>query len=330
MGNHTRKLVVLVGESGSGKSTLARKLVAKGYVRLNRDELRIENAAHTRSLKGGSGGYAAENFIGELQDRLAREALEADKNVVIDDTNLNPGKVEHWRNIANHLSAFELVRLSVDLQTCIDRDALRTGTAHVGRPVIERQFLYSKRLIIDPDKKIVLCDVDGTLASHMDENGKWLRSPYAENVEVDRPWQPVIDEINRLYDAGYLIFIVSGRKSTCGEATVAWLIQHGVKFHHVFMRHKHDNDSDVKVKNTILNELLQSVEMERIAFVIDDRPRVVKDAWMARGIPVRPVYGGKFLTPEEFTTEHKEGCSYDREDLSDYRRCPECGALEDF
>jgi predicted kinase len=329
MGNHSRRLVLLVGESGSGKSTLARQLVEnKGYVRINRDDLRIEHAHLARSMKGGV-GYAYEDHIAKLEKTLAAEALAQDKNVVVDNTHLREATVEKWRNFTNHKAGFEIVRMSTDLATCIERDAQRTGKARVGRPVIERQFLVSKRLFVRVDKGIVICDVDGTVASHMDENGCGLRSPYGDNVEVDRPWQPVIDEVNRLYDEGYLVLFVSGRKSTTGDTTVSWLEKNGVKFHHCLMRHAWDNRSDVIVKQEILNELLQMVDKRDIACVIDDRVRVCR-MWIENGLKVRPVYAGKFLTPEEFTTEHGPTCPNADPSVKGYRRCGYCLALEDF
>lgn len=353
MGNHTRELLLMVGESGSGKSTYAKKLSEeKGYVRLNRDDLRIELAPLAtdpgacrfymgegapalpvdvfipKNFKGGVGGRDFEDFVGKVERGRAAHFLSQDKNVVVDNTHLNPNTVEKWRNFCNHKASFDIYRMTTPMDECIRRDAGRAGKARVGRPVIERQFLVSKRLPIDVTKPIVLVDVDGTVASHMDENGKSLRSPYSEDVHVDGVWQSVIDEVNRLYDSGHTVIIVSGRKSTCGDATVAWLNSKGVKFHFIFMRHSFDNRSDVLVKQDILRELLGMVDKNLIERVIDDRPRVIKDCWMANDVPVTPVFGGKFLTEEEFTTDHVSFCEYAHQ--KGYRRCPSCLALEDF
>lgn len=357
MANHTRELLLMVGESGSGKSTIARALVAdRGYVRVNRDDLRIElepvlhDAKFRAALqaepaiveagvfvphrfKNGHNGRDFEDFVSKVERARAAYALAQDKNVVVDNTHLNPNTVDKWRHFANHKAAFRIYRVETSMEECIRRDAERTGKAHVGRAVIERQFLKSGRhpafQKLNPETKVYLFDIDGTTATHMDENGRSLRSPYGLNVEVDRPHLNVIREIQDLYtQPNVLVFAVSGRKSTCGDATWAWLDRHEVPRDGLFMRHSFDNSSDVLVKQEILREILANVPKEQIAGVIDDRPRVVRDCWMAEGLPVRPVYGDTFLTPEEFTTIHSVGCVYEHRE--DYRRCPDCGALEDF
>lgn len=349
----------MIGESGSGKSTIARQLVAeKGYVRVNRDDLRIElapainDAAFRAALqqepaiveagvfvpknfKGGVDGRAFEEFVAKVERARAAFFLAQDKNVIVDNTHLNQITVDKWQHFANHKAAFRIYRVNTPMEECIRRDAGRTGKAHVGRAVIERQFLKSGRhpafQKLNPDTKVYLYDIDGTVANHMDENGRALRSPYGLNVDVDTPWVNIICEIQDLYtQPNVLVFAVSGRKSTCGDATWAWLDKHEVPRDGLFMRHSWDNSSDVLVKQEILREILAFVPKEQIAGVIDDRPRVVRDCWMAEDIPVRPVYGGKFLTPEEFTTTHVDGCMY--ADMEGYRRCVNlhCGALEDF
>jgi predicted kinase len=347
----------MIGESGSGKSTIAKALVAeKGYVRVNRDDLRIElapalkDAAFRATLqaepaivaadvfvpknfKGGHTGRAFEEFVSKVERARAAYALAQDFNVVVDNTHLNPATVDKWRQFSNHKAAFRIYRVNTPMEECIRRDAERTGKGHVGRGVIERQFLKSGRhpafQKLNPETKVYLFDIDGTTASHMDEEGRELRSPYGLNVEVDKPFPDVIRELQDVYtQPNVLMFAVSGRKSTCGDATWAWLDKYEAPRDGLFMRHSFDNSSDVLVKQEILRELLAYVPKEQIAWVVDDRPRVIRDCWIPEGIPVRPVYGGKFLTPDEFTTTHRDGCSYQNKE--GYRRCRECGALEDF
>ena len=353
---HTRELLLLIGESGSGKSTVAKDYVAKGYVRVNRDDLRIELAPAVkdaafraalqeevaikeagvfipRNFKGGVSGRDFEDFVSKVERARAAHALSQDVNVVVDNTHLNPNTVDKWEHFANHKAAFRIYRMDTHMDECVRRDALRTGLAHVGRGVIERQFLMSGRHPafnkLNPEASVYLFDIDGTVANHMDADGRCLRSPYGLNVEVDRPYLNIIHELQNLYtQPNVLMFAVSGRKSTCGDATNAWLDKYEVPRDGLFMRHSFDNSSDVPVKQEILRELLAYFPKEQIVFVVDDRPRVVQGCWMEAGVPVRPVYGGEFLTPEEFTTVHRDGCSY--ADREGYRRCPDCQALEDF
>lgn len=325
----SNELVVLIGESGSGKTTYAKEFITNNpnYIRLERDELRLE-LANVKGAPANSRDF--ENYVGKVQKMRAEEALGNGLNVIISDTNLNSNTVTKWENFAaHHKVIFRKFRMQTSLEDCIRNDASRTGKANVGRAVIERQFLMSGRLTLDISKKIVLVDVDGTVASHIDLiTGKRIRSPYDLNVGFDQPFQKIINEVNSLYDNGYTILIVSGRKSTCGNETVTWLENHGVKFHHIFMRHGWDQRADTIVKQEILNELLAVIKDKAlIEVVIDDRPTVV-EMWMTNSIPVRPVYFGEFLSDTEFTTSHEIGCDYI--DKDGYRRCPLCNALEDF
>ena len=325
---HSRELLLMIGESGSGKSTLARQLVAdKGYVRVNRDDLRVELAPLAHTFKGGLGGRAFEDHVAKTERARAADALAANKNVVVDNTHLNPATVDKWRQFCNHKAAFDIYRLTTPLAECIARDSQRSGSARVGRPVIERQFLISGRLPLDRSKPVILVDMDGTVATHYGADGRALRSPYAQNVEVDGVWEPIKQLVNDLHAQGNTVLMVSGRKSTCGDTSCEWLTAKDIHYDHVFMRHAWDNRKDSLVKEEILNELLKLIPVDQIKLVLDDRPQVVK-MWQSKGLPVQPVYAGQLLSDSEFTTEHAPGCAWATQ--QGYGRCPACGALEDF
>ena len=320
-----RELLLLVGESGSGKSTFARQLVEEqGYVRVNRDDLRIELAAAGANMRGGLGGRDYENLVALTEKAHVLTALSIGKNVVLDNTHLNDVTVNRWMEFARENKvAFRIHRMETPLAICIERDAKRTGKAHVGRAVIERQFVKSKRMTLDPNKPVVLVDIDGTLADF-----RGLRGPFDEHkVILDRVWVNVKNEVNRLA-AFSTIIIVSGRHSTCGDMTVEWLNLHEVRFDHILMRHGWDNRHDFIVKEEILNELLDIVDQSQIAYVIDDRPQVITKCWMKNNIPVRPVYHGEFIPMSYWTTQHSSTCTFNQKE--GYRRCPQCGAFENF
>jgi predicted kinase len=310
---HSRKLIIMIGESGSGKSTIAKEMVEKNpekFVRISRDDLRIE----LRNEPDCPTGNGFEPHVKKVQVARAAKFLKEDKNVIIDDTNLFLATRLNWQKFAEHKAEFAPYRVFTDMETCIARDSQRTGTARVGRAVIHRQFLISKRILIDPDKKIVLVDMDGTIA---DSTG--IRNVYDETrVGEDRVVDAVRTWVNALTE-DHTIIIVSGRKSTCGDATVGWLNRHGIKFDYILMRHGYDSHKpDTVIKQQILDELLEVITKDQIAFVIDDRPKVCK-MWKENGLTVYPVRG---------TTDHREDCTYEmsKED----KKCPECWALTDF
>lgn len=200
------------------------------------------------------------------------------------------------------------------------------------RPFMERTDLlknggWTVRL---PGRPWVLVDVDGTVADHTD-----VRGPFEEHkVLLDNPREFVINMVRVLYPF-FNVCVVSGRHDFCGDDTCDWLDANACPYDHILMRYSADNRSDAIVKYEILQELQAVIgngagyfddETETfvmpndgIAFVLDDRPRVV-DMWRQNGICVIPVRGG---------TKHTEGCAY-AEGESGYRECPDCGALENF
>src|SRR5271157_753657 len=216
----------------------------------------------------------------------------------------------------------------------------------ITRPYLERTELlknggWNVRL---PNAPWVLVDVDGTVATFTDlTTGEQLRGPFDEwKVGVDQVMEVVAEWVRAVYPY-YNVCIVSGRHDFCGDLTCDWLEMHGIPFDHILMRYSGDNRSDSPVKEEILKELqavvgkdhgaytrweefsttdekpIFTVPAQGIAFVIDDRPRVVR-MWQSMGIPVFPVRGW---------VNHTPGCFYENAETG-YRTCPDCGALEDF
>ncbi len=153
-------LYIMKGLPACGKSTKARAMVKKlpRTIRVNRDELRL-------MLHGGlpwSG--KREKATVKARDTLIRTALRDRYNVICDDTNLVEKTVDKLKAIAVEESCkWEIVDLTdVDIQTCIDRDMTRTGTAHVGRDVILNMATTAG--LRSQKKDYVIFDLDGTLA----------------------------------------------------------------------------------------------------------------------------------------------------------------------
>lgn len=319
---HSRKLTIFVGESGSGKTTIAKKMCEDNpnLVRLERDELRLELANDPNAPKGGK----FERFVALVQQARADKALKEGKSCLISDTNLNPNTVEKWRNFARHKAEFDIYRVMTPMEECILRDSKRTGKAHVGMAVIHRQFLMSGRLPIALDKKIILCDIDGSLSDH-----RGVRGPFEENkVLLDKPFQNIINEVNKYHDSGHTVIIISGRHSTCGDDTISWLTKYGVKFDFILMRHMWSNEHDYIVKQQILDELLNVVPKENIVKILDDRAQVIRQTWLKNSLPIQPVWNGNLIPIEEWTTEHSKQCNAKLQ--KGFGRCPKCGAIEEF
>ena len=82
---------------------------------------------------------------------------------------------------------------------------------------------------ISSAKKLVYCfDIDGTLCTNTEGD-----------YEKAEPFTDVIAEVNRLYDAGHTLLLMTARGSTTGidwrELTEKQMQQWGAKYHKLFM-----------------------------------------------------------------------------------------------
>lgn len=298
------KIIVFKGLPGSGKSTRARELMEDGNVmRVNRDEIR---AMLFKSWKGKK-----EQVVTEIEEATIRAAGSAGYSIIIDDTNLNPSTLQRWKSLAIKLGV-ALVEESFEtpIETCIERDRLRVGKAHVGRAIIENMALsYNLIPPVPTDQKVVIFDVDGTLADS-DERATWLNvckvckeriinhtagnhipipggknhSAYFKGIDKDKPNVTVIQWAQRCFYGGYYVIIVSGRPADiASDPTVEWLRRYGVQYEHIFMRPGREFKDDTLVKQDILDRILKWIPKEQILFTVDDRPRVIR-MWKANGL----------------------------------------------
>jgi len=149
------------------------------------------------------------------------------------------------------------------------------------------------------DKKIVIFDLDGTLALidkrrtiSTKDNGKldWDKFFDPKNIDLDLPNQPVINMANILSQQGFTVMILSGRSDVTYQATRNWLNRYGVSFSHLFMRpqnHLYMPDNDLK------QMWLDDIGVDNVAMVFDDRNQVV-DMWRKNSLTTFQVADGDF------------------------------------
>lgn len=127
------KLFLTRGLPGSGKTTWAKSKVAENpekYVRVNRDELRemMFNYTYTTEL---------ESFLLMVRDFIIKQALNANKIVIVDETSLKEEVETRIRKLLGEFGDvdFEIVDFTnVPVEVCIERDRNRDRT--VGENVI--------------------------------------------------------------------------------------------------------------------------------------------------------------------------------------------------
>ena len=148
------------------------------------------------------------------------------------------------------------------------------------------------------DKKIVIFDLDGTLALidkrraiSTKDNGKmdWSRFFDPGLIDLDLPNTPVITMAN-LLSSQYRIWILSGRSDVTQQATIDWLAKHNVTYDHLVMRPQnllYMPDNDLK------QSWLDTIGKDNVAMVFDDRQQVV-DMWRDNGLTTFQVAEGDF------------------------------------
>ena len=279
------KLLLLKGLPASGKTTFAKELVRNdgNWTRVNKDDLRS-------MLHGGKWSSSREKKIIACERWLVELLLGWKKNVVVDDTNLNPTHERHFKGMAeSHNADFEVKMFDTPLEECIKRDNARPNG--VGETVIRKmynQYLKPTPAKYTPDPMLqpaIVCDIDGTLA-HMHD-----RSPYdwskVGNDMVDIP----IAWLTSILFRSVSVILVSGRDESCRKETEDWLAKNGICYTKLFMRKEGDNRPDEVVKEEIFNDNIRG--NYNVRFVLDDRNKVV-DMWRQLGLKCLQVAEGDF------------------------------------
>lgn len=142
-----KKIIVLQGLPGSGKSTWAKEWVKedpKHRIRFNRDDM--------RNMMGPYWVPQRESLITELFESFLMIAMSSQKDIVIDNMNLNPkalAEIEELMLLWNHLNRTSSPVLDdyeieikdffdVPVETCIERDSKRENP--IGEEIIRKTY----------------------------------------------------------------------------------------------------------------------------------------------------------------------------------------------
>lgn len=265
------KLIMLKGLPASGKSTYAKELVAQGYKRVNKDELRA-------MIDSSKWGKSNEKYIKSIEKYVTAHFLSEGYNVVVDDTNF--AYEDYWKEVAEISDAeFEIKFFDTPVMECVGRDAKR-GEKSVGAKVIFG--MYDKYLKPNPpeysdDKQnAYIFDIDGTLAKMTG------RSPYDyTQVHTDVPNHNITMIARLLKQSGLPIILCSGRKEECREATQEWLRNNSIPWDYLYMRATGDDRKDSIIKKEIYDTHIK--DKYNVLAVFDDRNQVV-DMWRSLGL----------------------------------------------
>lgn len=298
------------GLPASGKSTWAREVDA---LRFNLDE--------TRSMLWGSTPWNKQNEFVAQSALLAgfTEAVKQGRDVIWDNTNLVPAPLKRIKSaLALYDVEFKVESfIHVPIDTCIERDAARTGSAKVGEQVIRKlhkahtgatkngwrltdewmndRFVPTPYIPIAGMPACILVDIDGTLALKSDERGPYEFGKCGLDTLNDSvAWLVGKVALERLFvlpDRRTRIILLSGRGEEFRAETELWLGDKGVDYDELHMRPAGDVRPDYVVKH----ELFDKHVRERFDVLVscDDRDQVVS-LWRSLGIPTWQVNYGSF------------------------------------
>lgn len=127
------KVIITRGLPGSGKTTWAKSMQRKypgKYIRLNKDDLRVMLHNNTHN-EPEFRTQEMETFIHKARNALLEIALAEGKDIIIDDTNLNPEYIETIKQIVGDKAEIEFKDFTnISLEECLKRNEQREKKVH--------------------------------------------------------------------------------------------------------------------------------------------------------------------------------------------------------
>ena len=132
--------------------------------------------------------------------------------------------------------------------------------------------------------KIVLCDIDGTVANN-DHRQHLLKSykdwdKFFSKLSQDSPIVPIIEMINARFKDGMEIYFVTGRPERYRTETMSWLKKY-FKYNFLLIMRK---DNDLRNKLTIKKEMLSSIEKKDKVIEVYENDLDLIEMWEEEGL----------------------------------------------
>lgn len=147
-------------------------------------------------------------------------------------------------------------------------------------------------------KKIVVVDIDGTIADCSERAEKYLSykkdwDKFYENCDKDKPIEEIIELVNVL-SQHYAILFCTGRRQSTKEKTIKWIRKNTLLLSYdIVFRKDGDIRHDTVVKPKLLGDFLkQNPELE-VFLILEDRNSMV-DKWRELGYRCLQVAPGNF------------------------------------
>jgi len=141
-------------------------------------------------------------------------------------------------------------------------------------------------------KKSVIFDVDGTLADanhrlHFikgdKDSGKRNWGAFFREAIKDSPYEHVRLMNHFFDDAGFFIYLITGRPSNLRKDTEDWLAKHNIRYDSLLMRPATDRRPDYESKKDLFVQ--EGINKDEVVCVFEDRLQVAK-MWKELGLQV--------------------------------------------
>jgi acid phosphatase class B len=145
-------------------------------------------------------------------------------------------------------------------------------------------------------KRIVLCDIDGTLANvvhrlHLVSGEEKNWEEFNSKCREDHVKEDIANILRQIYaDEETEISIITARENKWIEDTKRWLELNDIPYNTLHMRKVGDRRSDSDVKKEIFRK---NYKKKNVWFVLEDRSKVVK-MWRELGVTCLQVSEGDF------------------------------------
>lgn len=149
----SKKLIICCGVSGSGKSTFAKKLCKEdnSFLRINRDDIRKTLVGDLDEYYQRENLKTCEDMVTDIENCIFELCTFANRNIVIDNTNLNKKYIERWLDLASEFKyeveyKFFDVDLNVAKRRVVGRDFNSVANIHKHVDNIEKVKYIEKQL----------------------------------------------------------------------------------------------------------------------------------------------------------------------------------------
>ena len=302
------KLILPLGIQGSGKTYWSKKWAEEdpeNRIRLNYDDI--------RNMLGKYWVPNRENVVEHIFNEGLNYSMSEGKDIVIDNfSNLNPKHQKEYKELVDSFNSSNKVQYEIEyklfdtpLEVCLERDAQRKNP--IGEKVIKQCWKQYRNYIISESVKKELAnkiqfnpalphcfivDMDATLC--FNTTGRpFYGEGAAEGMANDIPNDPIIDLVwsyrNNMPDMTYIV--LTGRDTSCREATLKWLVDYDIIPDKLIMRPEGNCTVGDEMKKQLYKEHIEG--KYNVDFVIDDSTKCVK-MWRELGLTCLQPNEGKF------------------------------------